>query len=335
MEKIKNIIIEECMVRVFKNQLKGIWRLMSKNTTVVSDQPHKEAAVIYLNTIIGRDERYRSFWDSNVREDLAKMFPDVLTPEERECENFNEYVRTHLNTCAIMKSLFKSVGIKLGKKSYQQIEENPLEYEFVEPDIKRIDSKITHLKLATYADGMLNLHAGMNSKSEYGRQRFLTTARESMCRLFTCSKPMVASSLTEIYMALFKYGKPELKPLALQNFQAAVTLTLAFPNSQIELKAKVMYFAGKNMWHRYKQKDKIPCLDVIKSKIDLLREAQAFCETALSMDPNCTNATKLRDKITLLRVKEGDDMNIEIKAAVWPKPSKVADPALYYLQFRK
>jgi len=309
--------------------------MLSKSTLVVSDEPHREAAVVYLNIIIGRDDRSGSFWNTNVREDLAKMFTDVLTSDEQRCENFQEYVRTHLNYCSVMSRLLKCVGIKMGKKSYKQMDENPLEYEFVVPDIKRINSKMTHLKLATYADGMLNLYAGLKSKTEYGRQRFIFTAREKMLDLFTCSKPLTAASLTEIYMQLFKLGKLEDRPLNLQNFEAAAAMTMAMPNCQNDLKAKVLYFIGKNAVLRYKQKENNQRLsDLKKSKFDLLRVALSYCIAALALDSNCTNAARLRDKITDLRGKDGDDMNIDIKAANFYPPT-IADPAVCLLQFRK
>eukprot|EP01127_Copromyxa_protea_P017015 TRINITY_DN5149_c0_g4_i2.p1 TRINITY_DN5149_c0_g4~~TRINITY_DN5149_c0_g4_i2.p1 ORF type:complete len:1162 (-),score=193.15 TRINITY_DN5149_c0_g4_i2:138-3623(-) len=199
-ERLKNVALTEIVVRCVKSQIKSHWRGCMKQRPTSGSEEFKSVAVDILNTVIGRSDKTRMFWEFDLKRHVHEKFFDTFRPSDF-------FVKFNFQVTDIQKifvCVCQMVGIVLTPAAmvhcmkaewYQQ--EKPLHI----MDIDRLEPQVKALNIIPFIEGILLL-----AKAEKEGKKDGIWTLHSAEQQFQKALQLVPGGLNELYfLSLVEY----------------------------------------------------------------------------------------------------------------------------------
>jgi hypothetical protein len=152
-EKVREFLLGECLARLWKCELRHMWRDVMRKEKASSAEPFRKVTSAYLNLVVGQD----SYW-AGVKQSLMEKFPSVLSAEE-QAPGFDLRVHNGLIYWLALPRLFLFLNVELDKTTYRELMERTgkgvaeiQKFEFVAGDIVQMGCRIKHMNTVDKAD---------------------------------------------------------------------------------------------------------------------------------------------------------------------------------------
>eukprot|EP01117_Protostelium_nocturnum_P004713 TRINITY_DN1709_c0_g1_i1.p1 TRINITY_DN1709_c0_g1~~TRINITY_DN1709_c0_g1_i1.p1 ORF type:complete len:1608 (-),score=618.00 TRINITY_DN1709_c0_g1_i1:52-4875(-) len=243
--ELRNLILHEAVARVCKTQMGQALREVSKNIGIPSNEPFTKTITILFNTILGKDDRSEEYWRM-MSETLSRKFAKLLSPQEKD-------VKSLIKFDVLFRRILELTRIEMAPGSLDNI--NTENFEFVQPDILETRTRVTHLDIIEFADGMYLYHEADGRDEPDVKLRLLELAKS---RLEISMKSMSSNQIAllqlgNIFMLIaktqFKLGKGDWED-SLNAAQKIYSSIQSDNRADLGVKFSAMHMAVKSMGRR-------------------------------------------------------------------------------------
>lgn len=142
--------------------------------TLPSEKPFRQVILDFFNLILYNNSLSSHYWNKQLKKLLIQKFSSILSDDEMD-ENYDLY--SNISIFDLFDRLQCLTSIRISVHALHELELNPGGFEFVDPDIE-LHSRIVHLNLIDYADGMALYYEAENRNDNPNTQvRLLSLAR--------------------------------------------------------------------------------------------------------------------------------------------------------------
>lgn len=108
---LRVLIIAECLARVWKSQLRHLWRDTMEGERLPADEPFRRVTAQFLNLLCAVNTPY---WQTDLRAMLQAKFPLLLSPEEMAEGNLFQLVADVFPTAVLRLCSFVNITLREG-----------------------------------------------------------------------------------------------------------------------------------------------------------------------------------------------------------------------------
>jgi tetratricopeptide (TPR) repeat protein len=298
-EKIKEFILLEAIARTIKSHLNELLRVEMRRCGIPSQEPFLKLVLDLFNLILLNNGEYSSaYWNNQLIPHLLEKFPKLLSLEEQQAEY---QLWTKISFFDLFSRLQIITAVKISSEAMTELSKSPARFEFVEPDIVALNTRVAHLNLIDYADGMALYYEAENRVSNLDTQRrLLQLAR---IRLESCLESMANNTVAMLQLSnILRVMASKLKNESeqLECFEKACsgfeTITKSSPDESIKRKAHFLW--AKTLWTKTKR-----AFHTRSSEEQILSAFLNQIQQARNIDPESSDPIILLVKSILFRAK--------------------------------
>ena len=183
---LKPCILNEICSRAIKNKLRKLLRKKSNGLTHPQEDLFRQAAINFLNIILGHDTDNVSasnFWKKSIKKKILKGFGENALTNEEKNQDFD--LRKNINIYLLFKRVQQLTGVGLTKQAQRDLKNNPESFRIVQSDINKVAAKVKHMNIISLAEAKALAITSM--KGDLGSERLFRLA---------CSKFEIAIQAT-------------------------------------------------------------------------------------------------------------------------------------------
>ena len=187
----------EAVARTIKSQLNELMRLEMQSCSLPSEKPFRQVVLDLFNMVLGNNSEFSScYWNTQLKQKLQAKFSRILSEQE---SGDGYELSSLIPTLLLFERLQEITSVAISAEAMEQLRFASNDFELVDPDIQ-LHSRIVHLNLIDYADGMA-LYYEANNK---------TDNTNTQLRLLSLARKRLESSLSQSgnfnYMATLQLG---------------------------------------------------------------------------------------------------------------------------------
>lgn len=149
-EAVRQLILEEMIVRVLKCMLRGQWRKRMQEVRICTETPFAEAVLDLLNIVACKSTLSKQFWCSQIKTELVAKFRDGLSPRELS-PDYDLVCSIELQS--LVERFCSLVGVQLDPHYVDVLTQ--ANRPFLYTDLYGITSTIHHMNIIDFAEGQL------------------------------------------------------------------------------------------------------------------------------------------------------------------------------------
>lgn len=150
-DSIRFVVLAECLARLWKKELRHLWRDTMENETIPSEEPFRRVSAHFLNIIVSGNAA--DYWKMDIRINLSRKFEGILIAEEMAPEfDFFAFVEEYLPSALLRFAKFVSLELRDGMLTSSKsgllkaiLEKSTNTFEFITSDIVTIGCRTKHL----------------------------------------------------------------------------------------------------------------------------------------------------------------------------------------------
>jgi hypothetical protein len=303
---MSTMLFIEMVGRMIKKEL---WSRVRTTTTYISEDALRKIFCNYLNQIIlnKNQQKGQQFWlrtlPSMLREQYGSGFAaeDMFHEDEQDCARLLSLVNIPL----LFSRLEETMRVSFTNSAKRSLAEDPLSFELVSCDIKRVGAKVKTTNLLLIAEGS-SLHEQMNSRDGSPCKRLFVLALRSYTRAMNAT-PDDETVCSNYASLLVDFAVKQLKEMKIH----ALTRELEFPPFSLCKQAFDILLESKNFKQIFTMaktlhgicKTFTGVLEMVQAleKIEQLTGLIADCYRQVQVnDPSIPSATHFGDLQVLL-----------------------------------